>query len=113
MTLILPLVPNVAILGVILTLFALDSGALSGPYGPDTPARRILICVYGTIALASVVLIALHLRATPSARPWTQMLLVLQITYKLGTVALIGLGNPVVVSNLIIALAYAAALALG
>lgn len=41
------------------------------------------------------------------------MLLVLQITYKLGTVALIGLGNPVVVSNLIIALAYAAALALG
>lgn len=71
-----------------------------GPFGPQTPALLILTCIYAAILLVSVLLIVLHVMGHPWALPMTVALFAVQITYKLGTVALVGLGNPIVITNL-------------
>lgn len=73
--------------------------------GPDTAARRILAAIYAAILIASVALLALHLFHR-DITPWIQALLSIQVAYKLLTVPLVGLRNPVVVSNLAIAVVH-------
>jgi hypothetical protein len=65
-------------------------------------ARRILAAIYAAIALASAALLVLDL-LDHNVAAWTQALLGVQVVYKLLTVPLVGLRNPVVVSNLGIA----------
>ena len=67
-----------------------------------TDARLILTCVYGAIGVGSAGLIALHLAQHAWAVPMTVALFSVQIVYKLGTVALVGLGSPVVMTNLLV-----------
>ncbi|MEM6760346.1 MAG: hypothetical protein AAF601_12790 [Pseudomonadota bacterium] len=89
---------NIAIL--VPVIFGLALGNMDDAFGPATDARRILACVYFAIAVLSAVLIALHLGKHSWALPMTLALFAMQIAYKLATVATIGLGSPVVVTNL-------------
>jgi hypothetical protein len=67
-------------------------------YGPDSPARAILLSVYLAILLCSVGLMA---KPIPTM---VATLLMVQIVYKVITPFAVGnLSNPVVVSNLAIA----------
>lgn len=89
---------NVLIL--IPVIWGMPKGAMDAAFGPDTDARRILICVYFAIALVSAALIVLHLVNQSWAVPMTLALFAVQITYKLATVLAIGGTNPVVMTNL-------------
>jgi hypothetical protein len=67
-------------------------------YGPETPARGILLSIYLAILIGSAGLLVKPVPAMVAA------LLLVQIAYKLTTPFTVGtLGNPVVVSNLAIA----------
>lgn len=67
-------------------------------YGPETPARGILLSVYLAILVGSAGLLVKPIPAMVAA------LLAIQIIYKLSTPFTVGtFGNPVVVSNLAIA----------
>ncbi|MGL6073979.1 MAG: hypothetical protein ACRC8S_07445 [Fimbriiglobus sp.] len=75
-------------------------------YGQDSPARRILLSVYITIGVASLVLL---LRPTPAA---VATVLALQVVYKMISPMTVGtLANPVVVSNVVIAVFHLVTLA--
>lgn len=93
---------NIFVLGPVISLLVAGSTGMEAAFGPDTTARRILICVYGSIALTSVGLILMHVAGHAWAVPMTLALFAVQITYKLGTVFLVGIINPVVVTNLFV-----------
>lgn len=94
----LSLVLNVFVL-VPVTYGIFTSAAWAGEaYGPDSPARGILLAVYLAILVMSVGLMFKPIPAMVAA------LLAVQIIYKVITPFSVGtLGNPVVVSNLAIA----------
>jgi hypothetical protein len=89
----------------ILVLIPVSTGLISNSpwvqtsYGPDSPARGILLSIYITILFASIVLL---IKTQPLA---VITLLLIQIVYKVTTPFTVGtLNNPVVISNLLIAL---------
>ena len=102
---------NAAVLVPVLAWIARDSASATGAYGPDTQARRILAAMYGTILLMSVALIALLATGFEDAAAWTTALLTVQVLYKMATVPIVGLSNPVVASNAAIAAVHAATIA--
>lgn len=79
--------------------------------GPLTDGRLILTSIYMAIAVVSVALIAMHLKRLAWATPMSVALFAVQITYKLITVPMVGLSNPVVISNLIVVVVQLVALA--
>lgn len=95
----------------ILVLIPVCIGLLKGSrwtldgYGPDSPARRILLAIY----LSILIFTAVCLR-------WPHhnniiVLLVIQIVYKLlSAITVRNLRNPVVISNLLIALFHSLAI---
>ena len=95
---------NAALTLVIATGIFRHHPGMTEVYGADTPARRILACVYATIglislyALAQMVIgnggIAVHIGAT---------LFPLQIIYKLMTAWAVRPTHPVVIANLCVA----------
>lgn len=99
--LVLSLVANIAITAMVsAALFRLSPG-MDAPFGPDTPARRILACVYASIGLLSAgALTLLALGQKETALAIAGPLLILQIVYKCGTLWAVGPSNPVVVTNL-------------
>jgi hypothetical protein len=92
---------NVLILiAVCAALFRGDAG-MDGAFGPDTPARRILACVYFAILVTSLyALIRAGFGAPHIAVQIAMVLFPLQIAYKLLTAIAVGLDNSVVVANL-------------
>lgn len=73
-------------------------------YGPASPARGILLAIYLAILALSVLILVTGLdRHAPA-------MLALQVIYKLLTAPLVGLRNPVVLSNLGIAAFHGATL---
>ena len=75
-----------------------DVPRVSGVYGDFSPARGILLSVYGAILLVSITLLfkPLPILVAP--------LLLVQILYKVTTPFTVGgLTNPVVISNLLVA----------
>lgn len=72
-----------------------DSPGMADAFGPDQPARRILLAVY--LAIAGISAVLLFWRAGVAFVPG---LLAVQIIYKLITVPLLGIGHPVVIVNL-------------
>ena len=81
-------------------------------YGPDSPARRILACIYGSIAAASAFALACAaLGDAQMLRTVAWVLFPMQIGYKVATAFTVGLKNPVVLSNLAISVLLVLALA--
>lgn len=90
-----------------------QSNAMNAVYGPDTDARRILACRYGTIALASLIaLAALGLGNREIALQIVWVLFPFQIVYKLATVPTVGLSSPVVRTNLFVVVVHLMSLTL-
>jgi hypothetical protein len=103
---------NVIVVTVIPVLIARDVPAMTACYGADSAARRILACLYATIAMASAVaLIGQASGNTTLSIAIAGVLFPMQITYKLMTIPAVGWRNPVVKSNLAIALLHTATLA--
>lgn len=100
---------NVVVVTIIPWLILRDAPAMRAVYGPDTPARRILACLYATIALASAVaLVATAVSGDAAiALRIAAVLFPLQIIYKLATLPAVGARNPVVISNVAIAALHA------
>ncbi len=97
---------NILVLLPVLGALAANGRAAEHAWGADTAARRILAAIYATILLASVLLLVLHL-LDQNVVAWVQALLGAQIVYKLLTVPLVGIRNPVVLSNVGIAVVHA------
>jgi len=93
---------NIVVLVPVLVALAANGRTAEQAWGPDAAARRILAAIYAAIALASVALLILDM-LDRNVAAWTQALLGIQVVYKLLSVPLVGLRNPVVVSNLGIA----------
>src|SRR5436190_5763301 len=94
----LSLVLNVAVLAPVCAGLLADAAWARTCYGPDSPARRILLSVYLAIGVVSVVLLFVRWPAPAAA------LLLVQVAYKLTTPLTVGtIANPVVASNLGIA----------
>lgn len=92
------LILNVVVLIPVCSGLVTDANWTQDAYGASSPARGILLSIYGTIILASVFLL---FNGDPK---FVTALLVIQIVYKLTTPLTVGtVNNPVVVSNLIIA----------
>ncbi len=99
--LILSFAVNLLVLVPLLSAFAANPAGLDPVFGPDTDARRILVCLYATLALASVTgLVLWGLGAQDAARTLGLVLFSVQIAYKLMTVPAVGLASPVVLTNL-------------
>jgi hypothetical protein len=94
----LSLIVNVLILIPVCIGLIGDVPRISSVYGPDSPARGILLSVYGSILLVSLALLfkPLPILVAP--------LLLVQVLYKLTTPFTVGgFTNPVVISNLLVA----------
>lgn len=104
---ILSLALNIAVLVPVCAGLLLDSGWAQDAWGAKTPARGILLSIYGAILAISALLLALG--SVVLAVP----LLAVQILYKVTTPFTVGrLGNPVVLSNLAIAAVHGVTLAM-
>lgn len=101
----LSLLLNIAVLVPVCTGLLTEANWAQGSYGPATPARGILLSVYLAILAASVLLLVSRNPAAVAA------LLLVQVIYKLTTPWTVGtFGNPVVLSNLGIAVFHAVTL---
>jgi hypothetical protein len=88
-----------------------NTDGLVEAYGPDTPARRILVAVYFAILVTSIGLLTTLLFTNRHILPIALTLLTLQVTYKVSTAFVLDLNHPVVVANLIISAVHATTLA--
>lgn len=98
------LVVNVAVLVVVcLVLLAFGSSEpVVYSWGAPTAARGILLSVYFSILVGSVILLWLHVRCVDKSaiEHMVVALLAVQIIYKITTPATAGPANPVAISNL-------------
>lgn len=109
--LVISLLLNIVVLVPVLVVLSRNGPAATRAWGVDTPARRILAAIYAAILLGSIGLLALMAFGT-GILAWAQALLAIQITYKILTVPFAGLRNPVVLSNIAIAIVHSVTLAL-
>ncbi|MBM7070265.1 hypothetical protein [Actibacterium sp. 188UL27-1] len=105
-------VVNIAVAGLLAVLIMRGAPSMDPVYGADSPARRILGCVYGAIALASVLALGIYaVYGRDSHFVWlTTVLFSLQIVYKLLTVPVVGLSHPVPRANLAISVLHVVSL---
>ncbi len=104
---------NVLILIAVCTALLRGGIGIDDAFGPDSPARRILACVYFAILLTSLyALIRAGFGAPQIAVQIALVLFPLQITYKLATAIAVGIDNPIVISNLAVAALHSATLVL-
>ena len=101
---------NIIVLLPVMTVLLLKLPPAEVAFGALTDGRLILTSIYMAIALVSAALIALHLMHMPWAIPMSVALFAVQITYKLITVPMVGLSNPVVITNLVVVAVQALAL---
>lgn len=102
---------NVLILIAVCTALWRGDAGMEDAFGPDSPARRILACVYFAILLTSLyALIRAGIGAPHIAVQIALVLFPLQITYKLTTAFAVGMDNPVVLTNLAVVALHAATL---
>lgn len=93
----LSLLLNIAVLIPVCAGLATDASWTLAGYGEATPARDILLSIYLSILLASILLVFLR---GPKA---VAALLLVQVSYKLTTPFTVeSFQNPVVISNLIV-----------
>lgn len=101
---------NIIVLTPVVTVLLLGFLPADQVFGPVTEGRQILTSIYIAIAVVSAALIAMHLLSLPWAMPMSVALFAVQITYKLITVPMVGLSNPVVITNLVVVVVQAVAL---
>jgi len=102
---VLSLLVNVAVLLPVCAGLLSNASWTTSAYGEATPARAILLSVYMAIGICSVLLL---IRREPKA---VAALLLVQVLYKITTPLTVGtVTNPVVASNLIIAVVHTATL---
>jgi hypothetical protein len=105
---------NIAVLLAVCTvLIAFSSDArVTYSWGPPTAGRGILLSVYFSILILSVLLMVLHIRCadTAAVEHMVAALLAAQILYKITTPATAGASNPVAISNLAISVLHAVTL---
>lgn len=95
---ILSLALNILVLVPVCFSLLTSAGWTQATYGPPSPARGILLSIYLAILVGSAALLFKPVPAMVAA------LLIVQIVYKITTPFTVGtLGNPVVISNLLIA----------
>lgn len=102
---------NVAITVPLAWMMLRDARAVGTVYGPDSPSRRILACVYASIGLLSL----LGLYAWPTGHDETAMAVILgvlplQIVYTLMSAFALPWRNPVVRINLAVCALHAVTL---
>ena len=103
----LSLLLNIAVLIPVCTGLLVDASWVAHGFGVATAARGILLSVYGAILVVSTVL--LFRREAMLVAP----LLLVQVIYKLTTPFTVGsFANPVVISNIVIAVVHLATLSL-
>lgn len=92
------LILNIAVLvPVTVSIFRKSEWTLEA-YGNQTPSRQILLCIYLSILIWSIIILILRSNSSAIA------LLSIQATYKLLSVLITkDLSNPVIISNLLIA----------
>lgn len=97
---------NTVVLVPICTGLYMNLPRMEKVYGPDTEARRILMSIYMSIAITSAGMLAFpnHLMSHAT------FLLFFQIMYKIQTAFLVPITNPVIISNLGIAVFHALSL---
>ena len=101
------LIINVVVLIPVCIGLISDASWVEYGYGPASPARGILLSIYG-----SILLVSLGLLINPLPMLVAPLLLV-QILYKLTTPFTVGnLTNPVVISNILVALVHLVTLVL-
>jgi hypothetical protein len=101
----LSLLINVAVLVPVCAGLLAKAQWTTSAYGEATPARSILLSIYMAIGLCSALLLICH---EPKA---VAALLLLQVLYKVTTPLTVGtVANPVVVSNLVVAVVHTATL---
>jgi len=104
---------NVIVVTVVPTLIIMDIPAMTGRFGPDSGARRILTCLYITIAIASAVGLASQVAGYPALSiRIASVMFPMQIVYKVITLPAVGWANPVVKSNIVIAALHGVTLAM-
>lgn len=105
---------NVAITFVVSLGIWRDAPRMAQAYGPDSPARRILMCLYLAIGLVSLYALAqLGLGRLEVASAIGLTLFPLQILYKLLTVWAVSPTHPVVLANLAVVVLLVVTLAIG
>ena len=104
------LILNVVILVPVIARLLLGDSSEPTPLGPLTDGRLILISIYSSIAIVSAVLVFMHFKGMAWAIPMTVAMFAVQITYKLITVPLVGISNPVVIANVFVVIVQVAAL---
>lgn len=103
----LSLLLNIAVLIPVCLGLLVDAAWTVDAYGMETAARGILLSIYGAILVLSTFL--LFSREPMLVAP----LLLVQVIYKLTTPLTVGsFSNPVVISNIVIALVHIATLSL-
>lgn len=101
----LPLLINVLVLIPVTLGIYKDASWARRAYGSSTPARRILLSMYGAILVLSAVLLVVPMAGVAVG------LLAMQVLYKLSTPFSVGtVRHPVVLSNLAIAVVHGAVL---
>jgi hypothetical protein len=93
---------NIFILFPVVSILLLNLSQAETGFGPVTDGRLILTSIYMAIAIVSGGLIAMHLKRLSWAMPMSVALFSVQITYKLITIPMVGLSNPVVITNLLV-----------
>ncbi len=91
---------NIVALVPVTVALLVRAGWTRDAYGPETPAQGILLAIYLAILLLSVTIFVTGLTQHAPA------MLALQVIYKVLTLPLVGLRNPVVLSNLGIAVVH-------
>jgi hypothetical protein len=93
---------NIIVLVPVVSVLMLDLTAAGRGFGLLTDGRLILTSIYMAIAIISAALIVMHVKRLTWAMPMSVALFAVQITYKLITVPMVGLSNPVVISNIVV-----------
>ncbi|MEL6572768.1 MAG: hypothetical protein AAFQ64_13975 [Pseudomonadota bacterium] len=102
---------NLLVLAAVIPPLWAGSAGMVAAFGAETPARQILVSIYAAIWLTSALGLALMaLGRSEVAVTLAIGLFSVQIVYKTLTAVTVGLGNPVVMTNLPIAALHAATL---
>ncbi len=104
---------NLVVLAFVVPQLWSGTAGMDAAFGPNTPARRTLTCVYAAIWMTSLIaIIATMTGRVEQAVTLAIGLFSVQIIYKLMTVLAVGMANPVVVANLPIAILHVVTLTL-